>query len=148
MTAQPAAMPGVAIPASHRDLFERAICAVLTTVGREGQPHSTLVWVDADDAGARVNSTLERQQGRNLLANPRASLLVVDPANTARFIQVRGDIELVFDGAVAHLDGLTRKYTRHPHFYGHIYPREGQGQETRFIGRLHARRVTLDAIHA
>jgi PPOX class probable F420-dependent enzyme len=102
------------IPASHLDLLTRPICGVLTTIGSDGQPHSSLVWVDADGTCARVNTTLERQKGRNLVANPKVSLLVVDPDNTARYLQLRGDAELVTDGALEHLDKLTRKYTRHP----------------------------------
>ena len=65
-----------------------------------------------------------------------------------RFIQIRGDAELVTDGAVEHLDALTRSYTRHPAFYGFIYPVEQRARETRVICRIHARRITLDAIHA
>jgi PPOX class probable F420-dependent enzyme len=138
----------LAIPASHLGLLTRPICGVLTTMGRDGQPQSSLVWVDVDGGCARVNTTLERQKGRNLLANPKVSLLVVDPNNTARFIQIRGDAELVTDGALDHLDELTWKYTRHPHYYGCIYPAAQQARETRVIVRIRAQRITLDAIHA
>jgi PPOX class probable F420-dependent enzyme len=136
------------IPASHLDLLTRPICGVLTTMGASGHPQSSLVWVDVDRDGlARVNTALERQKGRNLLANPKVSLLVVDPDDTARFIQIRGDAELVTEGALEHLDALTREYTRHPHYYGVVYPVKQRGRETRVICRIHARRVTLDAIH-
>ena len=141
----PEALP---IPASHLDLLTRPICGVLTTMGPDGRPESSLVWVDFDGECARVNTTLERRKGRNLLANPKVSLLVVDPANTGRFIQIRGDAELVTDGALEHLDALTRKYTRHPAYYGCIYPHEQRARETRVICRIQARRITLDAIHA
>lgn len=139
---------GLPVPASHLDLLERPICGVFTTMDEDGRPESSLVWVDHDGECARVNTTRERRKGRNLLANPRCSLLVVDPENTARFIQVRGDAELVTDGALQHLDALTRQYTRHPAYYGHVYPVEQQARETRVICRIHARRITLDAIHA
>jgi PPOX class probable F420-dependent enzyme len=138
----------VPIPASHLDLLRRPICGVLTTMGSDGQAQSSLVWVDHDDGCARVNTTLERQKGRNLLANARVSLLVVDPENTARYIQIRGDAELVAHGALEHLDALTRTYTRHPRFYGCVYPLAQRSLETRVICRIHARRVTVDAIHA
>jgi PPOX class probable F420-dependent enzyme len=137
----------VAIPASHLDLLTRPVVGVLTTMLPDGQPQSSLVWVDHDGSCARVNTTLERRKGRDLLANPRVSLLVVDPDDTSRFIQVRGEAELVTDGAAAHLDALTRRYTGHPAYYGHIYPAEQRDHETRVICRIHARRVTLDAIH-
>jgi len=144
----PIVAPPVPIPPSHLDLLLRPIVGVLTTVGPDGRLESSLVWVDHDGTCARVNTTLERRKGRNLLANRRVSLLVVDPEDTSRFIQLRGDAELRFDGAIEHLDRLTRRYTRHRHFYGGVHPKRRQQLETRVIVRILARRVTLDAIHA
>lgn len=138
----------VRIPASHLDLMTRPICGVLTTVGPQGQPESSLVWIGFDGTCATVNTTLERRKGRNVLANPVVSLLVVDPENTARFIQVRGRAELETEGAVEDLDAVTRKYTRHPAYYGYIYPADQAARETRVILRIRARRIQLDAIHA
>ncbi len=138
----------VAIPDSHLDLLTRPICGVLTTMGRDEQPQSSLVWVDHDGECARINTTLERQKGRNMRADPKVSLLMVDPDDTGRFMQLRGEAELVEEGALEHLDGLTRKYTRHPRYYGFIYPIEQQARERRVICRIHARRISLDAIHA
>ena len=141
--------PGtLSIPASHLDLLARPICGVFTTLAADGHPQSSLVWADYDGECARINTTLERQKGRNLLANPRVSLLVVDPDNTARFLQIRGDAELLYHGAVEHLDILARKYTSHPCYYGHVYPREQRARETRVVVRIHARRITCDAIHS
>ncbi len=136
------------IPASHVDLVTRPICAVLTTLGPDGSAHSSLCWVDVDEAGcARFNTTLERQHGRSLRRDPRATLLIVDPGNTGRFLQLRGEVELATVGAEAHLDALTRRYTRHEHYYGGIVDAGARGSETRVTGTLHARRITLDAIH-
>jgi PPOX class probable F420-dependent enzyme len=136
------------IPASHLDLLTRPVCGVFTTMGVDGQPQSSLVWVDFDGECARINTTLERQKGRNMRADRKVCLLVVDPDNTARFIQIRGDAELHTEGAVAQLDALTRRYTRHPRYYGCIYPADQRRRETRVIGRIRARRITLDAVHA
>ncbi len=142
-----AATAAPTVPADHLDLLARPICGVFTTIGRDGQPESSLVWVDFDGECARVNTTLERQKGRNVAADPRVSLLVVDPDDTGRFIQIRGAAELVTDGAVEHLDTLTRRYTRHAAYYGGIYPIEQAARETRVICRIDARRITVDAIH-
>jgi PPOX class probable F420-dependent enzyme len=114
----------------------------------DGQPQSSLVWVDYDGECALVNTTRQRRKGRNIEFNPRVSLLIVDPADTGRFIQIRGLAKLVEDGALEHLDRLTRKYTSHPCYYGFIYPVEQRALEARVICRIHATRVTLDAIHA
>jgi PPOX class probable F420-dependent enzyme len=144
----PGVAPRVPIPPSHRDLLARPIHGVLTTMGADGQPQSSVVWVDIDDDCALVNTTLERQKGRNMLADPKVSLLVVDPENTGRYIQIRGDAELIADGALDHLDRVTRAYTGHPAYYGYVYPAAQRALETRVICRVRARRITLDAIHS
>jgi PPOX class probable F420-dependent enzyme len=141
----PVAQPS--IPITHRDLFERPICAVLTTMGPDGRAQSSLVWVDLEGDCPQVNTTLERQKGRNLRVDRRATILIVDPLDTSRYVQVRGEAELVTEGALEHLDALTRRYTTHPCFYGHVYPLAQRDRETRVIVRLHPTRVTVDAIH-
>jgi PPOX class probable F420-dependent enzyme len=135
------------IPESHRDLLTRPIHGVLTTMMPDGQPQSSLVWCDEDGECARLNTTRERQKGHNMQTNPNVSLLIVDPEDTSRYIEIRGEAELIETGALDHLDQLTRAYTQHPHYYGYIYPIEQQQRETRIICRIHARKITLDAIH-
>ena len=137
----------VPIPESHRDLLQRPIHAVLTTMMPDGQPQSSLVWCDYDGECARVNTTRERQKGRNMRANPKVSLLIVDPEDTSRYIEIRGEAELLEAGALDHLDQITREYTAHPHYYGCVYPVEQQQRETRIICRIHAKKISLDAIH-
>ena len=135
------------IPESHRDLLARLIHGVFTTMMEDGQPQSSLVWCDEDGECVRLNTTRERQKGRNMQANPKVSLLIIDPQDTSRYIEIRGNAELVEAGALDHLDQLTRAYTRHPHYYGYVYPVEQQQRETRLICRIHAKKITLDAIH-
>jgi PPOX class probable F420-dependent enzyme len=140
-------MMSIPIPASHLDLLTRPISGVLTTMMANGQPQSSLVWCSYDGECACVNTTRQRQKGKNLSANPKASLLIVDPQDTGRYIEIRGDMELIETGAIEHLDELTRRYTDHPCFYGYVYPLEQQAKETRIICRLNATKITLDAIH-
>jgi PPOX class probable F420-dependent enzyme len=135
------------IPPTHLDLLTRPIDGVLTTMMPDGQPQSSLVWCNYDGECVCVNTTLERQKGRNLSKNPKASLLLVDPEDTSRYIEIRGEVELVFAGALHHLDEITRQYTHHPCYYGYIYPVEQMENETRVICRIHAKKITLDAIH-
>ena len=137
----------IPIPASHLDLLTRPIPAVLTTLMPDGQPQSSLMWCDCDGQCARINTTAERRKGRNMLADPRVTLLIVDPDDTSRYIEIRGRVELTQEGAIAHLDELTRQYTEHPRFYGYVYPAEQEARETRLMGRIVATKITLDAIH-
>lgn len=135
------------IPESHVDLFTRPIHGVLTTLMPDGQPQSSLVWCEYDGEHVSINTSIERQKGRNVLRNPRVSLLVVDPDDTGRYIEIRGEAEVITAGAVEHLDRVTRKYTRHPKFYGYVYPLEKREREIRIICRIHALKITCDAIH-
>ena len=135
------------IPASHIDLLTRPVHGVLTTMMPDGQPQSSLVWIDYDGQYVCINTTLERQKGKNMLKNPKVGLLVVDPDDTARYIEIRGEVELISKNAIAHLDNVTRKYTDHPQYYGYVYPSEQKARETRVICRIHPTKITLDAIH-
>ena len=137
----------IPIPASHLDLLTRPVTAVLTTLMPDGQPQSSLMWCDFDGQCARINTTAERRKGRNMRADPRVTLLIVDPDDTTRYIEIRGDVQLTEEGAIEHLDALTRQYTAHPRFYGYVSPREQQARETRLTGRIVATKITLDAIH-
>ena len=137
----------VPIPESHLDLVVRPIHGVLTSLMPDGQPQSCLVWCNYDGECACVNTSRERQKGRNLKRNPKVSLLIVDPDDTSRFIEIRGEAELIEAGALEHLDGITREYTRHPQYYGYVFPEEKRRRETRIICRIAPRRITLDAIH-
>lgn len=136
------------IPDSHVDLLTRPVHGVLTTLMPDGQPQSSLVWVGYDGDRVTVPTTRERRKGRNIMADDRVSLLVVDPDDSTRYLQIRGHAELVEPGALDHLDELTRAYTPHPRFYGYVYPISQQARETRVICRIRASRTTVNAIHA
>ncbi len=135
------------IPDSHRDLLLRPVHGVLTTMMPDGQPQSSMVWADYDGHRVLINTTLERQKGRNMQANPRVTLLIIDPDNVSRWIEVRGRVvEFTEDGAEAHADKLTRQYTGKQRFYGDIYPVEQKQRETRVIVKIEPIKVSLDAI--
>jgi nitroimidazol reductase NimA-like FMN-containing flavoprotein (pyridoxamine 5'-phosphate oxidase superfamily) len=105
------------------------------------------VWVDYDGTHVRLNTTLERQKGQNMRANHNVSLLVVDPRNSSRWIEVRGRVvELRHEGAEEHADMLTRRFMGKARFYGDIYPSGQRQKETRVIALIEPHKVSLDAI--
>lgn len=137
----------VKIPDSHRDLLIKPIHAVLSTAMPGGQPQSSMVWVGFDGEYLLISTTLERQKGRNMCANPHVSLLVIDPKNSSRWLQVRGRVaEITQIGAVVLTDKLTQAYTGKQHFYGEIYPAEQEFRETRVMVKIEPLKVSLDAI--
>ena len=137
----------VTIPDTHRDLLVEPLHGVLSTMMPGGQPQSSIVWVDYDGTYVLINTTLERQKGRNMRANPKVALLVIDPKNGSRWIEVRGNVvEIRREGAEAHADQLTQRYTGKKRFYGDIYPTGQKQKETRVIVKIEPIKVSLDAI--
>ena len=99
------------IPDQFRDLFEKKAFASLATVGADGTPQVTPVWVDFDGTYVRFNTAKGRVKDRNLSRNPKVALAIQDPDNPYRYVQVRGRIaESTQTGADAHIDALAKKY--------------------------------------
>jgi len=137
----------VPIPETHRDLLAGPIHGVLSTMMPDGQPQSSIVWTDYDGSYVLINTTLERQKGRNMRSNSKVALLVIDPKDVSRWIEVRGDVvEISRDGAEAHADKLTQLYTGKQRFYGDIYPVEQKQKETRVIVKIEPLKISRDAI--
>jgi len=136
------------IPTTHLDLFQHPVHGVLTTMMSDGMPQSSIVWVDYDGGCVLINTTLERQKGRNMQANPKVTVLVIDPNDSSRWVEVRGLVrEITSEGAEPHADKLTQRYCPNKsHFYGDIYPPEQKEKETRVIVRIEPIRVSNDAI--
>jgi len=137
------------IPESHVDLLLEPVNGVLTTMMPDGQPQMSVVWVDYDGQYVLINTTLERQKGKNIQNNPKVNVLLVDPKDGARYLEVRGEVaEITQAGAIPHADKLTQAYSNNnqQHFYGDIYPKEQQEKETRVIIKISPKKVTANAV--
>jgi len=135
------------IPDSRLDLLTTSVHGVLTTLLPDGTPQASVVWVNTDGECLLISTTLERQKGRNLRRNPRVTLLVIDPQNRSRWIEVRGRVVAITrEGAEALADKLTQRYLGKPHFYGDVYPVACRDQETRVIVVIEPIKVTVDAV--
>lgn len=99
------------VPSTHTDLVERPLIATLTTVGANGQPQSTAVWFRGGEDGTfEVSITTQRQKYRNLSANPKATLFVIDPDNPLRTLEVRATATLVPDPEKSLIRALAERY--------------------------------------
>jgi PPOX class probable F420-dependent enzyme len=100
------------IPDQFLDLLQqKKAFASLATVMPDGSPQVTPVWVDYKDGLVRINTAEGRTKARNMKAGSKVALVVLDPDNPYRHIQVRGRVARVTkDGADAHIDALAKKY--------------------------------------
>jgi PPOX class probable F420-dependent enzyme len=94
----------------HRALLKGLNFGVIATVGANGRPQTSVVWVDTDGENVLVNTTNKRAKGRNLRANPRVSISVWDNEDPYRYFEVEGPVELVDDGANEHISELSQRY--------------------------------------
>jgi PPOX class probable F420-dependent enzyme len=91
-------------------LDESPYVGVATTLREDGSPHSTIVWVDVEGDKVSFNTALGRAKPKHLERDPRASVLMVDPNNSYKWVAVSGPAELTEEGADAQIDKLAKKY--------------------------------------
>lgn len=97
------------VPASHQDLLASPV-ATLATVGPDGRPQLSAVWFLAEDDNVKISLNTARQKTRNLLANPAATLFLLDLANPYRYLELRGDAEVAPDDDYGFADRVGAKY--------------------------------------
>jgi PPOX class probable F420-dependent enzyme len=118
----------------EREFLTEPNVGTVTTLRRDGSPHSTVVWVDVDDEGVLFNTAIGRAKERYLRADPRVSVLVLDPEDVHRWLAVDGTVELSTEGAREHIDRLHDKYVG-PGSFHHL------PGEQRVIVRIRAERI-------
>ena len=84
--------------------------AVVATVGEDGAPQTSVVWVDTDGENVVFNTTNARAKGRNLRHDPRVSISIWDDADPYKYLEVEGDASLDENGAGEHINDLSLKY--------------------------------------
>lgn len=124
---------GAQIPESHKDLLEKNTVATFITVSDEGNPQATVLWKKYDGKTIDFSTLASRQKAENLEANPNVSVMVIDPENPYRYIEVRGQASITREGAFDFVDELAKMYTGNDSFYGSVAPAEAKATDDRVI---------------
>ena len=107
------------IPESHLDLLDdnKKAFAYLATIMKDGSPQVTPVWFNFDGEFLLINSAEGRVKDKNMRSHLNVALTIQDPGDPYRYLQVRGRvIEFTHEGADAHIDALSLKYTGRPQY--------------------------------
>jgi PPOX class probable F420-dependent enzyme len=84
-----------------------------------------------------VNTARGRRKEKNVQADPKVGIEIMDPDDPYRYVSVRGEVvEVTEDGAVEHIDELTRRY-----FEQDEYPNKGEERGPRVLVRIEPDRV-------
>lgn len=97
------------IPDSHRDLLDAQI-ATLATIGPDGRPQLSAVWFLAEGDTVRVSLNTSRQKTKNLRDRSEACLFILDLANPARYLELRGDASIESDDDYTFASQVGEKY--------------------------------------
>ena len=80
------------IPEDFRDLVDRPLFAALGTVRPDNTVQVNPMWFDFDGEYLTFTHTTYRAKYRNLQANPSMSLLIIDPDDPQRYLELRGSL--------------------------------------------------------
>jgi len=93
-----------------RVLLEQPIFASLATIGPDGHPQVTVIWLHVEGDKVVFNTAEGRAKHRNMVADPRVTVMLLDPENGYRYAELRGAVEVTTDGADQSIDELAQKY--------------------------------------
>ena len=71
--------------------------AVLATVRADGRPHAAPVWIDVDDGEIVFNTGASTVKGRNIVRDPRVTLVVQDDHPPFSVVTVEGTASVSSD---------------------------------------------------
>ena len=131
----------VSIPENLQELLRRPIVVAFATVNPDGQPQVTPVWASMEGDEVWINSAVGRRKDKNVRANPKVTVLAVDPQNSFNWVEIRGEV-VAFDesdAALAHINKLSGIYAGNEDYYS--FNPEGRGKETRVIYKIKPTRV-------
>lgn len=93
------------------ELFRGKNWGTVTTLRKDGSPHSTPVWIDTDGEHVLFNTAVGRAKERHIRRDPRVSITVLPAENPeGGYVSVSGTAEIVEEGAYEHIDKLAQKY--------------------------------------
>ena len=99
------------IPDSHADILGKPAFASAATIGPNGEPQNNPVWFGWDGSRIRFSQTTTRQKYRNMRADPRVALSILDPDDPYRYLEVRGVVvDVEDDPDLAFINSMAHKY--------------------------------------
>jgi PPOX class probable F420-dependent enzyme len=99
------------IPDDLIDLVQRPLFASLGTVRPDNTVQVSPMWFDYEDGTLRFTHTTKRAKFRNLQLNPAMSLMIFDPDDPDRYVELRGRLlEAIPDPTGAYFVHLGRRY--------------------------------------
>ena len=91
-------------------LQEMKVPAVLSTLGRHGEPITSAVWYGVHAGDIVVSTPATRPKARNVRNDSRVSFIVDTKDRPYRGVAIEGDAEVIEDADHAVLRGIAERY--------------------------------------
>jgi PPOX class probable F420-dependent enzyme len=106
----------MAIDPEVAELAQGKNFAAFTTLLPGGAPMTHMMWVDCDDDHILINTEVHRGKYKNVLADPRVSVMIMDANDDQRYADVTGRVIERITGPQAreHIEKLAHKYMGQP----------------------------------
>jgi PPOX class probable F420-dependent enzyme len=113
------------IPERYHDLLESPVLAYVATLGPKGEPQTTPVWFGWDGEHLKFSVTRARQKLRSVSRDPRIALSIVDPENPLWYLEIRGEVERIWEAPDrGFINAMAKKYMGRD-----VYPWRQPGDE-------------------
>ena len=91
--------------------------AALTTLFKDGVPQTHVMWVDTDGENILINTEIHRFKYKNVLKDPRVTVMIWKHDNAFKFVEIRGEVvgEITGQDARDNIDKLSQKYWEKPY---------------------------------
>ena len=99
------------LPDAVKEIIDTPVFAHVATVGPDGHPQNTVMWIDRDGDHLLLNTAAGRVKWRNLRRDPRVAVSLTPVDTPYRNISIKGRmVEMRTEDGDAVIDRLAHKY--------------------------------------
>lgn len=102
------------LPATFKKLVDAGAVVTVGTVNPNGSPQTSILWATYDGDDILLSTIEGRQKHKNWQRDPRASVIVFDPAEVWTYVEVRGAVTMTRDGGPELIERLSQIYAGVP----------------------------------
>jgi PPOX class probable F420-dependent enzyme len=125
------------LPEYAKKLLDSGAHVIVATLMPDGSPQTSILWATYDGNDVLLSTIVGRAKERNWRRDPRTSVLIHDPSDPNRFVEVRGTVSMTTDGGPELINRLSLNY------YGEPYTGDEGTDNVRVVARVTPTRVIV-----
>ncbi len=129
------------IPESHLVLMKGPTLALLTTTSESGKSHESYVVCDSSSGEFLLGGEINEEQRDDLADDSEATVLVSDPDDRQRYVEIRGEFSLL---SVA--DPVDDIRCDTPRFFCHVCPEDMRPHVHHPVAKITPTQVVTDHV--